>query len=103
MIVEDEHFLDARFDAYDRERLRQIARNYKSYESATPKLRPIAGNYWKSREITLRRSVGSDIAGRGSEKDNKILVPVAQLDRVSDSDSEGRRFESFRARQKPPN
>ena len=27
-------------------------------------------------------------------------VPVAQLDRVSDSDSEGRRFESFRVRQK---
>ena len=29
-------------------------------------------------------------------------APVAQLDRVSDSDSEGRAFESHRAYQKPP-
>ena len=48
----------------------------------------------------LDRVSDSDIAGRGREKDNRIRVPVAQLDRVSDSDSEGRRFESFRARQK---
>ena len=29
----------------------------------------------------------------------KTYVPVAQLDRVSDYESEGRRFESFRAHQ----
>ena len=50
----------------------------------------------------LDRVSDSDIAGRRREIDNFIYVPVAQLDRVSDSDSEGRRFESFRARQKPP-
>ena len=31
-----------------------------------------------------------------------VYAPVAQLDRVSDSDSEGRWFESSRAYQKPP-
>ena len=33
----------------------------------------------------------------------KQRVPIAQLDRASDSDSEGRRFESFWARQTPVN
>ena len=31
-----------------------------------------------------------------------VYVPVAQLDRVSDSDSEGRRFEPCRAYQRIP-
>ena len=41
--------------------------------------------------------ISSDLMSVGADL---IYVPVAQLDRVSDSDSEGRAFESHRAYQK---
>ena len=51
----------------------------------------------------LDRVSDSDSGGCRREIDNKIRVPVAQLDRALDSDSKGQRFESSQARQKPPN
>ena len=47
--------------------------------------------------------VGTHSAGRRHKEDTKIHVSVAQLDRALDSDSKGQRFESSRARPKPPN
>ena len=38
----------------------------------------------------------------GLSRKSGTYAPVAQLDRVSDSDSEGRKFESCRAYQNPP-
>ena len=46
----------------------------------------------------LDRALDSDSGGCRREFDNKILVPVAQLDRVSASGAEGLGFESRQAR-----
>ena len=48
----------------------------------------------------LDRVSDSDAEGLGRRKSE--YVPVAQLDRALDSDSKGQRFESSRVRQKPP-
>lgn len=47
---------------------------------------------------------GDETAKHDNKQSNNKLAPVAQLDRVSDSDSEGRKFESCRVYQsnRPP-
>ena len=65
-----------------------------------PKLKTHSGakkrfNLTKSGKVKRARAYKSHMR-------KTAYAPVAQLDRVSDSDSEGRWFESSRAYQKPP-
>ena len=60
----------------------------------------------KERVYRATRNDDATMADEGSNLLDSIAIeylPVAQLDSASDSDSEGRRFESFRAGQKRKN